>query len=80
MVPLFAHVVALRHESLQRSPSAFVSIDIWTSPGHISLIGINYGWVTANFERNIALLDLVQVDGAHNGLYFAALLHNLFFL
>jgi hypothetical protein len=69
IVPLYAHVIALQHQSLQQSPSAFVSIDGWTSPGRVSLIGISYGWVTATFERHIALLDLVQVDGTHNGPY-----------
>lgn len=69
---LYSKVIELQQNSLRESESAAISFDGWTgTPQQGQIIGVHYHWIDSNWSYHSALLDLIEVQGAHTKLLAA---------
>ena len=67
----------LRTELQDNCISISLTLDMWTSPNNIPVLGIIGHWYTKDFEEREEVLDFVQVRGEHGGEQLAKIVQEM---
>lgn len=54
-----------------------LSLDVWTSKNHKSILGVVGHWLTPNFEYRERVLEFSEISGSHSGENMAELLQKM---
>ncbi|CEL08111.1 hypothetical protein ASPCAL11264 [Aspergillus calidoustus] len=54
-----------------------LSLDVWTSKNHKSILGVIGHWLTPNFEYQERVLEFREISGSHSGENMAELLQSM---
>lgn len=54
-----------------------LSLDVWTSKNHKSILGVIGHWLTPNFEYRERVPEFSEISGSHSGENMAELLRNM---